>query len=94
VTGTGGVTPTGSVTFYVCGPTLGHACTTAGTNLGSVTVSGSGNTATATSPAFTPPATGTYCFLGVYSGDGNYAGDRTDRPPVSASPSPRPPRGS
>jgi len=35
---------------------------------------GSAGTATATSPAFTAPATGTYCFLGVYSGDGNYAG--------------------
>ena len=75
VTGAGGVTPTGGVTFYVCGPfTTATACTTAGTKLGTVTLAGSGNTATATSPSYTPPATGTYCFFGLYSGDGNYAG--------------------
>ncbi len=75
VTGVSGVTPTGTVTFYVCGPfSTATACTTAGTNLGAVTVSGSGGTATATSPAYSPTATGTYCFLGVYSGDGNYSG--------------------
>jgi hypothetical protein len=43
-------------------------------DLGTVFVSGSGGTATATSPPFIPQSTGTYCFLGVYSGDGNYAG--------------------
>jgi hypothetical protein len=75
VTGVDGITPTGTVTFYVCGPfTTATACTVAGTNLGTVTLSGSGGTATATSPAYTPLATGTYCFLGVYSGDGNYFG--------------------
>ncbi len=75
VTGTDSVTPTGTVTFYVCGPfTTATACTTAGTKLGSVGLSGSGNTATATGPSYTPAATGIYCFLGVYSGDGNYAG--------------------
>ena len=73
VTGVGTVTPTGTVTFYVCGPSA-TTCTTSGTKLGVVTVAGSAGTATATSPAFTAPATGTYCFLGVYSGDGNYAG--------------------
>jgi hypothetical protein len=97
VTGVTGVTPTGSVTFYVCGPTATchrlHHHDAGVVDLGSVTVSGSGNTATATSPSFTPLATGTYCFLGVYSGDNNYAGGRTDRPPGSASPSPRPPPG-
>ncbi|HXQ44013.1 MAG TPA: hypothetical protein VN816_05210, partial [Acidimicrobiales bacterium] len=75
VTGVAGTTPTGSVTFYVCGPfTTATACTTSGTKLGSVTLAGSGNTATATGPSYTPTATGTYCFLGVYSGDGNYTG--------------------
>ncbi len=45
----------------------------AGTPLGSpVTVAGSGTTATATSPAFTTSTLGTYCFLGVYSGDAHY----------------------
>ena len=38
-----------------------------------MTLPGSGGTATATSPAYTPTATGTYCFLGVYSGDTNYS---------------------
>ena len=37
VTGVGGVTPTGTVTFYVCGPfTSATACTAAGTKLGTV----------------------------------------------------------
>jgi hypothetical protein len=75
VTGVAGVTPTGSVHFYVCGPLVSATtCTTSGTDLGSVAVSGSGITATAASPAYTPTAVGTYCFLGVYSGDGNYLG--------------------
>ncbi len=78
VTGTGGVTPTGTVHFYEC---KGNAnpCTTSraangGTDLGSVALTGSGTpaTATATSTSFTAPSSGTYCFLGVYSGDTNY----------------------
>jgi hypothetical protein len=74
VTGVSTVTPTGTVTFYVCGPfTTATACTTAGTNLGAVNLSGSAGTATATSPTVSPTATGTYCFLGVYSGDSNYS---------------------
>ncbi|HTT86311.1 MAG TPA: hypothetical protein VMF60_02990, partial [Acidimicrobiales bacterium] len=74
VAGVGSVTPTGTVTFYVCGPfTTATACTTAGDNLGSVNLSGSAGTASATSPAYTPTSTGTYCFLGVYSGDTNYS---------------------
>jgi hypothetical protein len=75
VTGSGGVTPTGSVTFYVCAGDSAP-CTTAaavgGTDLGSALLSGSGDTATATSPAFSPSSPGGYCFLGVYSGDTNY----------------------
>jgi hypothetical protein len=75
VTGVPGVTPTGTVTFYVCGPfTTATACTTSGKNLGTSTLSGSGDVATATGPSFTPPSAGIYCFLGVYSGDSNYAG--------------------
>jgi hypothetical protein len=67
----GGPTPTGTVTFYVCGPfTTATACTTAGTNLGTVALVAG----TATSPTYTPPSTGTYCFLGIYSGDSNYMG--------------------
>jgi len=75
VTGTDGITPTGSVSFYVCGPTASAStCTTSSTKLGSVPVVGSGDSATATSASFTPSAAGVYCFLGVYSGDANYAG--------------------
>jgi len=81
VTGVLGVTPTGTVTFYVCGPlTSPTACTTSGTKLGTVTLAGSAGTATATSPSYTPPATGTYCFLGIYSGDGNYVGESDGSP--------------
>jgi hypothetical protein len=76
VVGVLGVTPTGTVHFYVCtGNANPCTATTPGVvDLGTVTVTGSGSNATATSPVFTPPATGTYCFLGVYSGDSNYAG--------------------
>jgi hypothetical protein len=73
-----GVTPTGTVTFYQCGPdATATACTAAaGTELGSpvTLVAGQGDTATASSPDFSPLTTGTYCFLGVYSGDTNYVG--------------------
>ena len=73
VTGVGGVTPTGTVTFYVCGPfTSDTACTAAGTKVGTSTLTGTGNMASATSPSFTPTATGIYCFFAVYAGDGNY----------------------
>ena len=83
ITGAAGVVPTGTVTFYVCGPdATTAACTTAtGTEVGSpVAVSGSvpgagpGDTVatTATSAPFDPLATGNYCFVAVYSGDGVY----------------------
>lgn len=68
-------TPTGTVTFYECGPDLTVAdCTTGqGHSVGSpVTVHPSGGAVTATSSSFFPSQTGTYCFLGIYSGDSNY----------------------
>jgi hypothetical protein len=81
VTGVHGIVPTGTVSFYVCGPdTTATACTTtAGTPLGApATLSASGSSpaagATASSVPFTPASTGTYCFLGVYSGDAIYPG--------------------
>lgn len=79
VTGEGGVTPTGTVHFYVCASKNGVACspTAAGAvDLGSTSLVGSGGSgdgATATSAAYDPPAIGDYCFVGVYSGDGHYA---------------------
>jgi hypothetical protein len=75
VTGRSGITPTGTVTFYVC-PVGVEPCTAASpglVDLGTTPVSGSsGNNVTATSAPYQPGATGSYCFLGLYSGDGNY----------------------
>ncbi len=65
--------PTGSVTFYVCGPTAkATPCTSP--NLGPVTVglsseSGNRSTTSITIQADTP---GWYCFLDQYNGDANY----------------------
>jgi uncharacterized repeat protein (TIGR01451 family) len=68
VTGTGTTTPTGSVTYYVT--------TAAGVvDLGSPNLATTGpDVASSTSPAYMSPATGTYCFLALYSGDSNYGG--------------------
>ena len=76
MTGVLGITPTGSVTFYLCkGDASPCTATTAGAvDLGAVTLAGSAGTATATSASVSPLAGGTYCFVGVYSGDGNYLG--------------------
>ena len=70
--------PTGTFTFYVCGPSLTPPpCTsTTGTMVGTGPVSviaAAGDAATADSPAFTPSSTGTWCFAAYYSGDSNYA---------------------
>ena len=70
-----GGTPTGTVTFSACGPlTSATGCASGGTAMGSaVTVTaGANDTATATSPAYTPESPGTYCFRADYSGDGSY----------------------
>jgi hypothetical protein len=67
--------PTGSVSFYQCGPTVSpQACNSQNDLVGSPVnvTSGAGNTATATSVSFTPDATGYWCFAGYYSGDSNY----------------------
>jgi hypothetical protein len=77
VTGTAAVTPTGTVTFYVCGPdTVLAACTTAaGRPVGTPVplTPGTGPSATAVSAGFFPTESGHFCFLGVYSGDSHYA---------------------
>ncbi len=69
-----GGSPTGSVTFYECGPTNSATpCTSEANAVGSASLSpAGGNTATATSGSFTPTSTGYWCFAGVYSGDSNY----------------------
>ncbi|MFZ0666217.1 MAG: IPT/TIG domain-containing protein [Acidimicrobiales bacterium] len=70
--------PTGTVTYYECGPTATATPCTAQTNevAGSpITLTAAGNdTSTATSPSFTPTAGGYWCFAAYYSGDTNYAG--------------------
>jgi hypothetical protein len=78
VTGDAEITPTGTVTFYVCGPATSETpCTVADrTELGapvSVSIAGAVNLVTAASVSYTPPGVGGYCFVGLYSGDGNYA---------------------
>jgi hypothetical protein len=71
-----GGSPTGSVSFYECGPTASAvACTSQSNAVGSpvALTSGAAHTATATSPTFSPTGAGYWCFAGYYSGDGNYS---------------------
>jgi hypothetical protein len=85
VTGTGIAnppTPTGNVTFYLCGPMATGTCDTgsASNQVGSpVALSGTGQpqgTATATSSAVngsgSPLTPGRYCFRATWPGDSNY----------------------
>ncbi len=69
-----GIDPTGSVTFYRCGPTSSPApCTSSSwTSIGSKSLGGTTNPGTATSATFSPASTGYWCFASVYSGDSNY----------------------
>jgi parallel beta-helix repeat protein len=70
-----GGSPTGTVSFFECGPTAtATPCTSTTHPVGSAVAltAGASNTATATSLAFTPTATGFWCFTANYSGDGNY----------------------
>jgi hypothetical protein len=87
----GGVTtapdPTGSVTFFLCGPIATGDCSTGGLNIGTATLDGGSNTtdgtATATSPTVNdstqtgnrgPLTPGRYCFRAEWPGDSNYPG--------------------
>ncbi len=70
-------TPSGTVTFFLCGPTqTATGCSSGGTNIGTGTLSGSGGTASAASPdvntASSPLAAGVYCFRAEWPGDTNY----------------------
>src|SRR5262249_48700454 len=61
-------TVTGSVAFFVCGPTGGATpCVSGGASTGTETL----DAGLATSDAFTPPAAGTYCFRVEYTPDSN-----------------------
>jgi parallel beta-helix repeat protein len=68
--------PTGTVSFYECGPTpTSSPCTSVANPVGGAVgvTAGPGSTSTANSVSFTPPSAGTWCFSGHYSGDSNYA---------------------
>ena len=75
VTGTSATkTPSGNVTFYICGPLTSGTCST-GTQVGSAkALGGSAGTATATSDGVdtTTLAAGRYCFRATWPGDSNY----------------------
>ena len=77
VTGTAAVgSPSGSVSFYECGPAPSPtSCASMANPVGSAVslTLGPDNTSTATSASFTPPSAGTWCLAGYYSGDSNYA---------------------
>ncbi len=74
--------PTGTVTFYECGPTATPTSSCAsGTQVGNpVTVATSGHSGTAASAPFTPPSnsSGYWCFRAVYNGDSNYLSSTDD----------------
>ena len=78
VTGTAaGGDPTGTVTFFVCGPIASGTCASGGTQVGAAQpLVSDGNPATftssATSDPFTPTAVGRYCFRGEYGGSTIY----------------------
>jgi hypothetical protein len=76
-------TPSGTVTFFLCSQVpAGSSCNTGGTNIGTGTLSGSGATASATSPdvntSASPLTPGRYCFRATWPGDTNYPGALTE----------------
>ncbi len=69
--------PTGTVTFYECGPSASpEPCTSLANQVGSPVgvTAGANDTSSASSVSFTPSSSGYWCFAGYYSGDANYAG--------------------
>jgi hypothetical protein len=72
--------PTGTVTFYLCGPIATGDCSTGGTLVGTGSLVGGANTtdglASATSPDVntdaSPLSAGRYCFRAEWPGDSNY----------------------
>ena len=74
-TGGGGIKPTGTVSFSLCGPTLLSdadytLCATGGTPIRSAkALSGTDNPATVVSDAATVTSAGRYCWRAEYSGD-------------------------
>src|SRR5581483_7210227 len=80
--------PAGSVAFFECGPSVAAStCGTGGTPYNTVTLSGSGDSAQASSsPAFTPSSgVGYYCFAAVYTpSTANYTGSKHNADSQSA----------
>jgi hypothetical protein len=69
---TGG-SPSGTVSFFACGPSA-SSCPSGGVFVGSAPLTPDvNNTASATSPDFTPSSPGTWCFRGEYSGGPGYS---------------------
>jgi hypothetical protein len=71
-----GGAPSGSVTFYECGPTASPApCTSTAQPVGTpVTLTaGAGDVSYASSANFTPTAVGYWCFAADYSASSNYS---------------------
>jgi len=78
-------TPSGTVTFFLCGPIATGSCdgtTNVGTNIGTGTLSGSGATASADSPdvntSANPLTPGRYCFRATWPGDTHYPSTLTE----------------
>jgi hypothetical protein len=74
-------TPSGTVTFFLCGPIATGSCdgtSNVGSQIGTGMLSGSGASASATSPdvntSASPLTPGRYCFRAEWPGDSNYPG--------------------
>ena len=78
VTGTAGVTPTGTVTYTFF---IDNACTVTGVSAGTVTLNGDGTVPN--SKIEGPLQAGSYSFLAVYSGDANYTGSTSSCEPFA-----------
>jgi len=78
-------TPSGTVTFSLCGPIATGSCdgtTNVGNSIGTGTLGGTTNVASATSPdvntSASPLIPGRYCFRATWPGDNNYPGTLTE----------------
>jgi hypothetical protein len=74
--------PTGTVTFFLCGPIATGACDSGGSNVGTGGLVGGANTTDGVASAQSPDvntaasklASGRYCFRAEWPGDSNYPG--------------------
>jgi trimeric autotransporter adhesin len=71
ITGSAAADPTGTVTFYECGPGTGP-CSSGWTQFDTESLGGTANPASVNSASFKPNSPGEYCFTSSYSGDSNY----------------------